>query len=158
MIKQFCTAATLALALIAAPALADNHGKNIIETAADAGQFGTLLTAIETAGLTGALSGEGPFTVFAPTDEAFAAIPAKDLEAILADTDLLTSILTYHVVSGKVMAADVVNLSSATTLQGSDVSISVDGGTVSVDDATVVATDIETSNGVIHVIDAVITP
>jgi len=158
MIKQFCTAATLALALIAAPALADSHGKNIIETAEDAGQFGTLLTAIETAGLTGALSGEGPFTVFAPTDEAFAAIPAEDLEAILADTDLLTSILTYHVVSGKVMAADVVNLTSATTLQGSDVSISVNGGTVSVDDATVVATDIETSNGVIHVIDAVITP
>jgi len=158
MLKQFTTAAIFALALIAAPAMADNHGKNIIETAEGAGQFGTLLTAIEAAGLTGALSGDGPFTVFAPTDEAFAAIPADDLEAILADTDLLTSILTYHVVSGKVMAADVVNLDAATTLQGSDVTISVDGGSVSVDDATVVATDIEASNGVIHVIDAVITP
>ena len=144
--------------MIAGPALADDHGKNIIETAEGAGQFGTLLTAIETAGLTDALSGDGPFTVFAPTDEAFAAIPSDQLAAILDDTDLLTSILTYHVVSGKVMAADVVKLDSATTLQGTDVSIMVSDGSVSVDDATVVATDIETSNGVIHVIDAVITP
>jgi uncharacterized surface protein with fasciclin (FAS1) repeats len=158
MLKRISTAAIFATAMMATSAMADDHGNNIIETAEGAGQFSTLLTAIETAGLTDTLSGQGPFTVFAPTDEAFGAIPADQLSAILEDTELLTSILTYHVVSGKVMAADVVNLDSATTVQGSDVSISVDGGTVSVDDATVVATDIEASNGVIHVIDAVITP
>lgn len=132
--------------------------KDIVETAVEAGNFTTLAKALEVAGLVETLQGEGPYTVFAPTDEAFAAIPADQLQAILADTDLLTSILTYHVVSGKVMAADVVNLDSATTLEGSDVTIAVSDGNVSVDDATVVATDIEASNGVIHVIDAVITP
>lgn len=159
--------AGLILALTALPVAAHDHGgnygdskngKNIIETARDAGQFNTLLTAIEAAGLTEALSGDGPFTVFAPTDEAFAAIDEDQLAAILADGDTLTAILTYHVVSGKVLAADVVDLTSATTLQGSDITISVSDDGVRVDEARVVTTDIEASNGVIHVIDAVITP
>ena len=158
MLKQFSTAAILAMSVIATPVLAHDHGKNIIETAEGAGQFTTLLTAIEAAGLTDALSADGPFTVFAPTDEAFAAIPADQLAAILDDTELLTAILTYHVVSGRVPAADVVGLDSATTLQGSDVTIVTSYGNVKVDGATVVATDIEASNGIIHVIDAVITP
>jgi uncharacterized surface protein with fasciclin (FAS1) repeats len=158
--------ATLTLALAAVPVFADHHGdkrgydngKNIVETARDAGQFSTLLTAIEAAGLTEALSGEGPFTVFAPTDEAFAAVPADQLAALLEDTEALTAVLTYHVVAGKVKAEDVVELSSATTLQGSDVSIQVSDYGVRVDNARVTATDIEASNGVIHVIDAVILP
>ncbi len=157
----------LSSVLLIAPALADHHGgygqedgngKTIIETARDAGQFGTLLTAIEAAGLTDALSGDGPFTVFAPTDEAFSAIPEDQLNALLADTDALTAVLTYHVVSGKVKAADVVELGSAETLQGSRVDISTYNGSVRIDGATVVTADIEASNGVIHVIDAVITP
>jgi len=150
-------------------ALADHHGgkdegheekegKNIVETAIAAGQFDTLVTAVQEAGLVETLSGEGPFTVFAPTDEAFAKIPSEDLNALLADKDALTSVLTYHVVAGKVMAADVVKLSEAETVQGSTIDINVDDGTVMIDGATVVTTDIETSNGVIHVIDSVITP
>ncbi len=103
------------------------------------------------------LKGDGPFTVFAPTDEAFAKIPADQLKAILADKEKLTAILTYHVVAGKVMASDVVKLKSAKTVQGSEVAISTDGG-VKVDNANVVQTDIVTSNGVIHVIDTVILP
>ncbi|MEX0914562.1 MAG: fasciclin domain-containing protein, partial [Wenzhouxiangellaceae bacterium] len=110
------------------------------------------------AGLVETLKGDGPFTVFAPTDEAFAAIPKADLEALLANREKLTAVLTYHVVSGKVMAADVVSLDSATTVQGSDIDINVAGGGVTVDGANVVSTDIEASNGVIHVIDAVIMP
>lgn len=160
------TLAALILSLTALPAVADHHGdkrgydngKNIIETARDAGQFTTLLAAVEAAGLTEALSGEGPFTVFAPTDEAFAAVPADQLAALLEDTEALTAVLTYHVVSGKVKAEDVVELSSATTLQGSEVSIQVSDYGVRVDNARVTATDIEASNGVIHVIDAVILP
>jgi len=103
------------------------------------------------------LKGDGPFTVFAPTDDAFAKIPADQLNAILADKELLTSILTYHVVAGKVPAADVVNLKSATTVQGSDVEISTENG-VMVNDSKVVQTDIMTSNGIIHVIDTVLVP
>ncbi|AKS40476.1 fasciclin domain-containing protein [Wenzhouxiangella marina] len=155
---------TLALILVAISpfASADHHGgsmkKNIVETAVSAGNFNTLVAAVQAAGLVDTLSGEGPFTVFAPTDEAFAKIPADDLQAILADTELLTSILTYHVVAGKVMASDVVNLDSATTVQGSDVDIEVTDEGVKIDGALVTVTDIETSNGVIHVIDTVITP
>lgn len=139
---------------------ADNHGmkKDIVDTAIEAGSFSTLVTAVQAAGLVETLKSEGPFTVFAPTDEAFAAIPAADLEALLADKDKLTAVLTYHVVPGKVMAADVVNLDSATTVQGSDVDIEVVNGGVRIDGANVVTTDIEASNGVIHVIDAVIMP
>ena len=156
--------AGLILALTALPVAADHHGgsysksKTIVETAQEAGQFTTLLAAVEAAGLVDVLSGEGPFTVFAPTDAAFAAIPEDELAALLEDTETLTAILTYHVVSGKVMAADVVTLSSATTVQGSDVTITVTDAGVQVDEANVVTTDIEASNGVIHVIDAVITP
>ncbi|NBB92656.1 MAG: fasciclin domain-containing protein [Gammaproteobacteria bacterium] len=148
--------------LVATTAFAGNYGekpeKNIVETAIDAGQFNTLVTAVQAAGLVETLSGEGPFTVFAPTDEAFAKIPEADLNALLADKEALTSVLTYHVVAGSVKAADVVNLSEAETVQGSTVDITVDGDTVMVDGATVVATDIMTSNGVIHVIDTVIMP
>ncbi len=154
--------ASAALLAFSSVALADDHAesasKNIVETAVGAGNFTTLVAAVQAAGLVDTLSGEGPFTVFAPTDEAFAKIPAADLEAILADTDLLTSILTYHVVAGKVMSSDVVNLSSATTVQGSDIDITVTDAGVQVDGANVIAVDIETSNGVIHVIDTVITP
>ncbi len=142
-------------------ASAHDHGeeeRNIIETAAATGDFNTLLTAIDAAGLTDTLSGEGPFTVFAPTDEAFAEIHDEDLSGLMADTDALTAVLTYHVVSGRVTAEEVVTLDSATTLQGSDITITVSNGSVLVDQANVVTTDVEASNGIIHVIDAVITP
>jgi uncharacterized surface protein with fasciclin (FAS1) repeats len=148
-------------ALFAVSAFASDHGDhkgNIIETAEAAGQFSTLLTAIEVAGLTETLATGGPFTVFAPTDAAFAAIPEADLAAILADNETLTAILTYHVVDGAVTSAQVVELDSATTLQGSDVAIVVSDAGVTVDGANVVTVDVEASNGVIHVIDAVITP
>ena len=152
--------AVIALAVMGANAMADDHGsqKDIVDTAIEAGSFNTLVTAVQAAGLVETLKGDGPFTVFAPTDEAFAAIPEADLEALLADKEALTGVLTYHVVPGKVMAADVVELDSATTVQGSDVDIEVSDGGVMVDGANVVTTDIETSNGVIHVIDAVIMP
>ena len=130
----------------------------IVDVAAGAGTFETLLAAATAAGLADTLSGDGPFTVFAPTDEAFAALPEGTVEALLEDPAALSEILLYHVVSGKVLAADVVSLTSATTVQGSDVTITVDGGSVMVDGANVTSTDIEASNGVIHVIDAVILP
>ncbi len=130
---------------------------DIVDTAIAAGSFTTLATALTEAGLIETLKSEGPFTVFAPTDEAFAKIPADELDAILADKELLTSILTYHVVAGKVMAADVVKLDSATTVQGSDIVIDVSDG-VKVNNANVVKTDIKSSNGVIHVIDTVLVP
>ena len=137
---------------------AGEHGKkDIVDTAVAAGNFGTLVTAVQAADLVDTLKGEGPFTVFAPTDEAFARIPAADLEALLADKEALTRVLTYHVVPGKVMAAEVVNLESAATVEGSEIAISTTGG-VKVNEATVVQTDIEASNGVIHVIDMVIMP
>ncbi len=137
---------------------AGEHGKkDIVDTAVAAGNFGTLVTAVQAADLVDTLKGEGPFTVFAPTDEAFARIPPADLEALLADKEALTRVLTYHVVPGKVMAADVVNLESAATVEGSEIAISTTGG-VKVNEATVVQTDIEASNGVIHVIDMVIMP
>lgn len=136
---------------------ANKAKKDIVDTAVAAGSFQTLATALTQAGLIETLKGEGPFTVFAPTDEAFAKIPADQLNAILADKDLLTSILTYHVVSGKVMASDVASLDSATSLQGTDIIVSTDNG-VKVNNSNVIKTDIETSNGVIHVIDAVMVP
>ena len=152
--------AITALAVMGANAMADDYGsqKDIVDTAIEAGSFNTLVTAVQAADLVETLKGDGPFTVFAPTDEAFAAIPEADLNALLADKEALTAVLTYHVVPGKVMAADVVELDSATTVQGSDVDIEVSDGGVMVDGANVVTTDIETSNGVIHVIDAVIMP
>lgn len=136
----------------------DHHEKDIVDTAVAAGQFETLVAAVQAAGLVDTLKGEGPFTVFAPTDEAFAKLPAGTVEALLQDKEKLAAILTYHVVPGKVMAADVVNLTSATTVNGQDVTIKVDGDMVMVNGAHVVATDIEATNGVIHVIDSVILP
>ncbi len=130
---------------------------NIVETAVGAGTFNTLVAAVTAAGLVETLSSEGPFTVFAPTDEAFAALPAGTVEGLLADIPALTKVLTYHVVAGKVMAADVVTLTSATTLEGSNVTIDASNG-VKVNGANVVATDIECDNGVIHVVDAVLLP
>jgi uncharacterized surface protein with fasciclin (FAS1) repeats len=131
---------------------------DIVDTAIAAGQFETLATALQAADLVDTLKGEGPFTVFAPTDEAFAALPEGTLESLLDDIPALTDILLYHVVSGEVLAADVVNLTTATTVQGSDVSITVDGEMVKVDEANIVTTNIIATNGVIHVIDAVILP
>ncbi|MEJ2316916.1 MAG: fasciclin domain-containing protein [Gammaproteobacteria bacterium] len=130
---------------------------DIVDTAIQAGSFSTLVKAVKEAGLVETLKGDGPFTVFAPTDEAFAKIPKEQLDALLADKEALTAVLTYHVVPGKVMAADVVKLSSAETVQGQSIAIDATDG-VRVDDATVIQTDIVTSNGVIHVIDAVILP
>jgi len=151
-------ALSIALALSTATvSFADGHSKDIVDTAVAAGSFNTLATALTEAGLIETLKGEGPFTVFAPTDEAFAKIPEDQLNAILADKELLTSILTYHVVSGKVMAKDVGGLTTAGTVQGQELTISTDDG-VKINDATVVETDIESSNGVIHVIETVLVP
>lgn len=131
----------------------------IVDIAVANDDFSTLVTAVQEADLVEVLSSEGPFTVFAPTDAAFAKVPAETLNSLLADKEALTDVLTYHVVPGKVMSADVVNLTSATTVQGQDVTIAVaEDGAVTVDGAEVIAVDIEASNGVIHVIDAVILP
>ena len=148
---------TIAISMFA---LAGHHGmkKDIVDTAVAAGDFSTLVTAVKAAGLFETLKGEGPFTVFAPTDAAFAKVPTDTLNALLADKAALANVLTYHVVAGNVMAADVVKLTSAVTVQGQAVSIEVKDGKVYVDGAQVVATDIKASNGVIHVIDAVILP
>lgn len=156
-----------AVAIIASFAVAsvsfagDDYGKknkkDIVETAVAAGSFNTLAAALTEAGLIETLKGDGPFTVFAPTDEAFNKIPADQLTAILADKELLTSILTYHVVAGKVLAEDVVKLEAATSLQGTDIAVSTDDG-VKVNNASVIKADIITSNGVIHVIDTVLVP
>ncbi|MGD2058542.1 MAG: fasciclin domain-containing protein [Anaerolineales bacterium] len=132
--------------------------RDIVDVAVEDGRFTTLVAAVQAAGLEEALRGEGPLTVFAPTDDAFAALPEGTVEALLADIPTLSDILLYHVVDGKVMSMDVVELSAAATLLGEDVSISVDDGSVFINDAQVIITDIETSNGVIHVIDAVLLP
>jgi len=131
--------------------------KNVVETAIEAGTFQSLVKAVQTAGLVDTLSGDGPFTVFAPTDAAFAKLPAGTVERLLADKEKLIQILTYHVVPDKVMAEKVVGLDHAHTVNGKDLSIDVHDG-VHVDKATVVETDIECSNGVIHVIDSVLLP
>jgi len=130
---------------------------NIVETAREAGSFTTLLVAIDAAGLGETLAGGGPFTVFAPSDEAFAKLPAGTVASLLADPAKLTDVLTYHVVPGRVTAADAAQLSSALTVQGGELPISTDGG-VHVGEATVVNADIEASNGLIHVIDRVLLP
>ncbi len=132
--------------------------QTIVDIAVGNPDFSTLVTAVTEAGLVETLSGDGPFTVFAPTNEAFAKLPEGTLEMLLADVDLLTEVLTYHVVSGAVLAADVVTMTSATNLEGGKLNIMVDGSTVMINEATVVTTDIEASNGVIHVIDTVIVP
>lgn len=132
--------------------------RDIIETAAAAGSFNTLASAIEAAGLTETLKGEGPFTVFAPTDQAFAKLPDGTLDALLKDKARLTAILTYHVLPGRVTSGDVAGLSSAKTVNGTDLAIKVQDGKVMVGEATVTQTDIAASNGVIHVVDQVLLP
>jgi transforming growth factor-beta-induced protein len=131
---------------------------DIVDTAVSAGNFTTLATALEATGLVDTLKGPGPFTVFAPTDAAFAKLPAGTLDSLLANPDQLRAVLTYHVVAGRVTAADVVKLHSATTVQGEDVAISTSGSSVRINNATVTTADIMASNGVIHVIDTVILP
>jgi transforming growth factor-beta-induced protein len=132
--------------------------RDIVDIAVEDGRFGTLVAAVQAAGLVDALKAEGPLTVFAPTDDAFAALPEGTVEALLNDIPTLTNILLYHVVDGKVMAADVVELSEAETLLGENVSIKVEDGKVMINESQVIITDIEASNGVIHVIDAVLLP
>ena len=140
-------------------AAAEEGPGTIVDVAVGAGNFSTLVAAVSAAGLAETLQGEGPFTVFAPTDEAFAALPAGTLETLLADPEgALTQILLYHVVAGKVMSTDLSDGMTADTVQGSPISIAIADGTVKINDATVVAADIEASNGVIHVIDSVILP
>ncbi|TCS43137.1 fasciclin domain-containing protein [Reinekea marinisedimentorum] len=153
----------ICLATFATLAFAHNHKageKDIVDTAVEAGSFNTLVAAVQAAGLVETLKGEGPFTVFAPTDEAFAKLPAGTVESLLMpeNKDQLVAILTYHVVPGAVKAADVVGLSSAKTVQGQSVKIKTYGGAVMIDEAKVVATDIMATNGIIHVIDTVILP
>lgn len=131
--------------------------KDIVDTAVSAGQFNTLATALKTAGLVDTLKGPGPFTVFAPTDAAFAKIPKADLDALLKDKAKLTAVLTYHVVPGKVMAKDV-KPGKVKTVEGRSFTVKSEGGKVMVDNATVTSTDVAADNGVIHVIDTVIMP
>ena len=161
--------ASLAVATVGLVGCSDNDNKNplqsnnepkldIVETAAAAGNFTTLLAAAEAADLVGALKGAGPITVFAPTDEAFAKLPEGTVAALLNDKDALTAILTYHVVPGSVMAEQVVKLTSAATLNGKELTITVVDGKVMIDDAMVTVTDIKATNGIIHVIDAVMIP
>jgi uncharacterized surface protein with fasciclin (FAS1) repeats len=157
MLSTIATTAALILSLGGFATAGDQGKKDIVDTAIAAGSFDTLVTAVKAADLVETLKGEGPFTVFAPTDEAFAKLPDGTLEALLEDKAKLTAILTYHVVAGKVMAADVVKLRSARTVQGQTLAIAADQG-VKVNSANVIKTDIVTSNGVIHVIDAVLIP
>ena len=131
---------------------------DIIDTAVAAGNFKTLAAALTAGGWIEALKGAGPFTVFAPTDEAFAKIPKETLDKVMADKDMLVKVLTYHVVPGKVMAKDVMGMTSGKTLQGSDVMVKTEGGKVWINNAEVIKADIECSNGVIHVIDTVLMP
>lgn len=153
---------TLIAGLTAAAAGAGSYGKakgaDIVQVAVSAGNFTTLATALKAAGLVDALQGEGPFTVFAPTDEAFAKLPPGTVEALLKDIPKLKEILLYHVVPGKVTAQQVASLRTATTLQGSTITVGTSGGGVTINNAKVVATDVMASNGVIHVLDTVILP
>jgi uncharacterized surface protein with fasciclin (FAS1) repeats len=156
----FATLAVLVTATTAANAVrADAQSKDIVDTAVAAGSFKTLAAALEAADLVGTLKGKGPFTVFAPTDEAFAKLPAGTVESLLKpeNRDKLRRILTYHVVSGKVMAADAMKLRSAKAVSGDTLSIAAMNG-VTIDNARVVKADVAASNGVIHVIDTVLLP
>jgi uncharacterized surface protein with fasciclin (FAS1) repeats len=160
MFRRTFLATSSAVAMLAATsAFAGGHSKDIVDTAVAAGSFGTLVAAVQAAGLVDTLKGDGPFTVFAPTDEAFAALPAGTVENLLKpeNKDALTAILTYHVVPGKVMSGDLSNNLMATTVQGGDLTIMTEGG-VTVNGAKVVAADVAASNGVIHVIDTVLLP
>jgi uncharacterized surface protein with fasciclin (FAS1) repeats len=158
MIRRTFLALT-AVAALATPAFAGGHAKDIVDTAVGAGSFTTLVAAVQAAGLVETLKGEGPFTVFAPTDAAFAALPAGTVENLLKpeNKDQLIAVLTYHVVPGKVMSTDLSEGLKAATVQGQEVTITLDGG-AKVDGAMISAADIEATNGVIHVIDSVILP
>ncbi|MBP7525438.1 MAG: fasciclin domain-containing protein [Propionivibrio sp.] len=151
-LKSALLAASISLFSLSAAA----SEKDIVDTAVSAGNFNTLVTAVQAAGLVDTLKGKGPFTVFAPTDEAFAKIPKADLDALLKDKAKLSAVLTYHVVSGHVLAKDV-KAGEVATVQGSTLNITTDGG-VKVDGAKVVGTDVMASNGVIHVVDTVLLP
>ncbi|WP_420597192.1 fasciclin domain-containing protein [Deinococcus sp.] len=156
---MFLTAALLALpTAIAGGGSMMPPADSIAGIVAGNPDFSTLLSAVQAAGLVETLSGGGPYTVFAPTNAAFAKVPADQLNALLNDPAQLKAVLLYHVVPGKVMAADVVNLTTADTVNGAAINIAVDGSTVKINDATVTQTDIEASNGVIHVIDSVLLP
>ena len=159
-IMNLAAAAVLAVGIAASSTMARAAEKDIVDTAVSAGEFKTLAAALGTAGLVDTLKGAGPFTVFAPTDAAFAKLPAGTVENLLKpeNKDQLTAILTYHVVAGKVMAADVVKLSEAKTVNGAPVKIAVNGDKVMVNDSTVSAADVAASNGVIHVVDTVLLP
>ena len=159
-LRPLVVALSLAVATLVAPsgmAMAQQPQADIVDTAVAAGSFTTLATALQAAGLVDTLKGDGPFTVFAPTDAAFAKLPAGTLEALLADPAKLQAVLTYHVVPGRVTAADVATLSSATTVQGAPIAIDTGMG-VRVNDAHVTQADVMSSNGVIHVIDTVLLP
>ena len=160
--KTKTLAFTILLVFLSSTALiASSHTKmDIVDTAVKAGSFNTLVAAVQAAGLAETLKGEGPFTVFAPTDDAFAKLPAGTVEDLLKpeNKDKLAAILTYHVVSGKVMAKDVMTMKEAKTVNGESVTISMESDTVMIDNAKVVTPDIECSNGIIHVIDTVIMP
>jgi uncharacterized surface protein with fasciclin (FAS1) repeats len=161
MIRKLALAAAT-FAFVAGTAAAADHGakaagKDIVDTAVAAGQFNTLAKALTAASLVETLKGKGPFTVFAPTDEAFAKLPAGTLDNLLKDKAALTKVLTYHVVAAKVPAKDV-KTGNAKTVQGSEIALKAEGGKVMVNDANVVKADVMASNGVIHVIDKVILP
>jgi len=158
--KKLMAGAAVAALVLSMGSTVRAQGKDIVDTAVGAGQFKTLAAALGAAGLVETLKGAGPFTVFAPTDAAFAKLPAGTVEMLLKPENKakLTAILTYHVVAGKVMAADVVKVTSAKTVQGGAVAVKVTGGKVTIDAANVVTTDIAASNGVIHVIDTVLMP
>lgn len=157
-LNQTLAAALFSMAALAMPAHAAE--KDIVDTAIGAGQFKTLAAALDAAGLVSTLKGDGPFTVFAPTDNAFAKLPAGTLESLLKpeNKQKLVDVLTYHVVPSKVMAADVTKLDEAKTVNGKLIDIQAEGGSVKVNDADVIATDIDATNGVIHVIDKVLMP
>ena len=159
MFRRTTLALTATAALMAGPALAGGMSKDIVDTAVGAGTFNTLVAAVTAADLVETLKGDGPFTVFAPTDEAFAALPEGTVESLLLpeNKDQLVAILTYHVVPGKVMSTDLTDDMEAATVQGQSLTIDLDGG-VKIEEASVVTADIEASNGVIHVIDTVILP
>ena len=158
MLRTKLLAATAAFAL-AVPAFAGSNSKDIVDTAVNAGTFNTLVAAVTAADLVDTLKGDGPFTVFAPTDEAFAALPEGTVETLLKpeNKDQLVAILTYHVVPGKVMSTDLSDDMTAATVQGGEITIDLDNG-VMINDANVVAADVVADNGVIHVIDKVILP
>jgi uncharacterized surface protein with fasciclin (FAS1) repeats len=164
MLKRIANVVTLIIATMTFSMLAqaNHHGmkKDIVDVAVENGSFTTLVAAVKAAGLVDTLKGDGPFTVFAPTDEAFAKLPEGTVEMLLMpeNKDKLVAVLTYHVVSGKVMAADVVKIDSANTLQGGMLAVSTSGDMVMINNAKVVAADVKASNGVIHVVDTVLLP